>query len=139
MNEAQVEISRPCVTLQTGTAGGRFEGSFCLETAARLLEMSGYFDRAKISKRLEVLKTYGKLKMLLFKDGTASISPVEDREEAFHLLQYLGGILWGALICEKNGNRPVLECTKICKNGCAFAIAGRIKLAGQKMQDRSGL
>lgn len=126
-----VEVFKPCITLETKTATTRFEASFCIDTAREILTRSSLFDSVKQSFRLGLLKAYGKTNIILFEQGQVSLTPANDQEEAYHLLKFIGALLLGAVKCEKIGGKPVCKCSSICKSGCQIAVNSGIGLVNE--------
>lgn len=126
-NGGTFQFGRPCITLKMGEATARFEAVFHLESAAALLRQSGMFSDVKISTRLGLLKTYGPYKVLLFRDGSISITPVQSKEDAGRLIDEFRTVLAGAALCELNDNKPVIGCKGLCPGGCTRK---RLEMAG---------
>jgi hypothetical protein len=127
-----MEITRPCISFKTGLVKAGFQASFCLNTAQRLLQDFPGFDEIKVSDRIGLLKTYGKITMMLFEDGAVTIKPVGTSEEGFSLLKDIGTLLTGAARCELTAGNTVESCDRSpCPMGCRFLKIGRIHIVDE--------
>ncbi|MCE1248381.1 MAG: hypothetical protein LWY06_17205 [Firmicutes bacterium] len=128
-----MEIARPCITYTTGMAKAKFETGFCIHKARELLCGLPYFDEIKISDRIGLLKTYGKITLMLFEDGSATIKPVSSSEEGYRIFGELGSLLVSAARCPIIGGNTVQSCDgSPCPEGCRYLKTGRIRIEDEK-------
>lgn len=128
-NDQPFDIIRPCITLKTGTAAGSFVTPFCLEKALECLRSFPGLEDVRISNRLGILRTYGAFRLLLYRDGSFDLSPVQNPDEARNLLREIGKTLVNAALCPVTGDNPAL-----CKDPCAGTCSAgppRIALKGE--------
>ncbi|NQU79577.1 hypothetical protein HQ545_07445 [Candidatus Woesearchaeota archaeon] len=113
-----MEISRPCISMESTIAKSGFDCDFDMQIATSLLEAHRIFGEVRYSERLGMLKTYGKANLTLSSNGDVVLKPVGNKEEAFLFFKRLGMILLPAKLC-KEENIALLNCMRVtCDKGC---------------------
>jgi len=116
-----MEISRPCISMESTVAKSSFDCTFDMNVVVKLLEMNKAFGEVRFSERLNMLKTYGDIRLTLSSNGDIIINPIKNKEDAYLLLKRLCLILAPARICSEAGI-PIIKCTKVSCNEICWTL-----------------